>query len=290
MTVKGTITSMRDDLSGAERKVADYIVHNPENVLAMNGHQLASAAGTSAPTVSRLVKRLGFDTYTQLKVQLGADQGAGAGEFNGDEEIRAHESLKSITTKLLQNAERSLHETIDQVRDDDVNLLVTKLEQADLILCFGVGASYLVAQNIAQKWSRIGSDVIASDDLNQILPLAVNKQKKIVFWFISNSGESPEAVMGARMARQQGVTTVALTKLGDNSLVRNADIVVQTSQPAEATIRFAATQSLHAQFMLIDTIYYAYVSKHYDDAKQRITDSRSLLAEYKRRFMDSTHN
>lgn len=46
MTVKGTITSMRDDLSGAERKVADYIVHNPENVLAMNGHQLASAAGT----------------------------------------------------------------------------------------------------------------------------------------------------------------------------------------------------------------------------------------------------
>ncbi|WP_225353519.1 MurR/RpiR family transcriptional regulator [Lacticaseibacillus thailandensis] len=178
MTVKGTIASMGDELSVAEHKVAEYILQFPENVLLMNGQQLAQAAGTSAPTVSRLVKHLGFKTYTQLKVQLSADQGAGTDEFDGDEEIRADESLHSITTKLLKNAERSLHETIDQVHEDTINNLVKQLEQADIILCFRVGASYLVAQNIAQKWSRIGCNVIASDDLNQLLPSVVDSNKK----------------------------------------------------------------------------------------------------------------
>ncbi|WDF82340.1 MurR/RpiR family transcriptional regulator [Lacticaseibacillus pabuli] len=284
MTVRGNVDSVYAELSTAEKRIADYLVDKPEEVLALNGQSMADRANTSAATISRFVKHLGFSTFTEFKMQLSADLSSGVVD-DQDEEIRANESLASISGKLLRNAERVLHETVAQVHPERIEKLVDKLERADRILCFGVGASYLVAQDIAQKWNRSGSFAIATDDLNQLLPLVVDEPEKCVCWFISNSGESPEAITGAAMARKAGTTVVAMTKLGDNELSRTAEIVIQTSQPTEATVRFAATQSLHAQMMLIDIVFYAYASRHFDEVKQRITESRQLVADYKQEGM-----
>ena len=92
--------------------------------------------------------------------------------------------------------------------------------------------------------------------------------------------------MPARMAQKSGLKVVTMTKIGNNSLSKYANIAVQTSQPLEGNYRFAATQSLHAQFMLVDVIYYAFVSRYYKTAKQSAIISRDAAAEYKRALRD----
>ncbi len=283
MSVRGNCLSARDGLATAERRVADFILNHPETVLTMNVQDLAAAAETSAATVSRVVRRLNFSGYNELKLQLMADLSAGQEDESVDDAIRPDEDLHSLKSKLLASAERSLRETVDQVHEDDLENVLPLLHQARHLLIFGVGASYLVAQNIAQKWSRLGYACTVSDDLNMFLPpaMATNPHDAVV-WFVSNSGESPEAVMAAKLAHSAGLPVIATTKLGTNSLTKYADYQLQTSNPIEGLHRYAATQSLHAQFMLIDIVYYAFVSRYYEEAEHSVSISREAVAEYKR--------
>jgi DNA-binding MurR/RpiR family transcriptional regulator len=88
-------------------------------------------------------------------------------------------------------------------------------------------------------------------------------------------------VLAAKLAKKAGLQVIVTTKLGKNSLTKYADVSIQTSQPMEARNRFAATQSLHTQFMLIDILYYAYVSRYYDAAKIATDQSKAAVTAYR---------
>ncbi|WP_179394262.1 MurR/RpiR family transcriptional regulator [Lacticaseibacillus absianus] len=287
MSVRGNIQNASHELSTTENQIADYVLAHPNEVLNMSVQDLAKASGTSASTVSRFARRLNFGGYNELKLQLSADLTAVDNDSALYEEIQRDESLYAIKSKLLNNAERSLRETVDQIRPERVEEVITRLQKCRQILLFGVGASYLVIENIAQKWSRLGYACVASDDPNQILPLIVTTNPKdSVLWLVSNSGESPEVVLAAQLAKEAGVPIITTTKMGTNTLSRLGDVSVQTSQPMESSTRIAATQSLHAQFMLIDIVYYAFVSKHYTNASKNVNISRKAIETYKQ----SMHN
>jgi DNA-binding MurR/RpiR family transcriptional regulator len=287
MTVKGNIENVKDDLSSTELMIASYILNHQSEVVNMSVHTLADKSETSAATVSRFARHISFKNYNELKMQLSADLTANNTDTKLYEEIHQDEDLYAIKEKLLYNAQQSIKETVDLVKPETINDLVSTLKQSKQILLFGVGASYLVALNISQKWSRLGHFCVANDDLNQILPLIVNGDKKdSVLWLISNTGESPEVILAAKNARKNGMKVVTLTKLGTNSLSKLADISIQTSQPMESSIRIAATQSLHAQYMLVDIVYYAYVSKFYGLSEERINDSRAAVNDYKKSMRD----
>lgn len=287
MTVRGNIENVKNELSSTEKQIATYILDHQSDVISMNVHTLADKSNTSASTVSRFARRLRFKNYNELKMQLSADLISNSDNPSLYEEIYSGEDLYSIKEKLLHNAQQSINETVDLVKQDHIDNLIQSLRNSRQVVLFGVGASYLVAQNIAQKWSRLGHMCVANDDLNQVLPLIVNGDKKeSILWLVSNSGESPEVILAARQAKKYGMRVVTMTRLGSNSLSKIADISIQTSQPMESSIRIAATQSLHAQFMLVDIVYYAYVSKYYNLSEKRINVSREAVSDYKKSMRD----
>lgn len=282
MSVEGNFQNVRTELSKSEIRIINYILANPDKALGMTVQTLANAAGSSPATVSRMTRRLHFNSYNDLKVQLATDLSLKDQLSTPNYEIKPQEDLFSIKKQLLSNAKHSIEETVDQISEEKVETMIKLIRNHHRILLFGVGASYLVAQNIAQKWARLGFAFPCSDDLNQIIPLTVTTDpKETLVWVISNSGESPECVLLAKLAKKADITVIATTKLGSNDLIKYADVVLQTSQPLEEKNRFAATQSLHAQFMLIDVLFYAYVSRFYDDAKNLSLRSKIAVTEYK---------
>ncbi len=55
------LEQLRDQLSPAERRVAEWILAHPREVLTSNLAGLAQRAGTSEPTVVRLSRRAGAE-------------------------------------------------------------------------------------------------------------------------------------------------------------------------------------------------------------------------------------
>ena len=66
-TLAALVTRHRDDLTPAERRVADALLSDPEAVAFGTVADLARRAGSSGATVIRLAARLGVDGYAELQ-------------------------------------------------------------------------------------------------------------------------------------------------------------------------------------------------------------------------------
>ncbi|MFD1465071.1 MurR/RpiR family transcriptional regulator [Lapidilactobacillus mulanensis] len=285
MSVRGRILNAKNELSDAEAKVADYILKHQQQVLKMTIKQLSKASNSSPASVIRLTKRLDIDSFTTLKILLSSDLTKNRSDPKDNADITKNEQLSSIKEKLLSSALQSIRETTDQVNEDEVNHLVSAIIHSQRLFVFGIGASYLAVENISQKWNRIGYPTVADNDLNALLPKVVNAGKNDVLWIISNSGESPEVLLAAQTAKKNGVQVVSLTRFGNNSLAKLSDISVHTSQPMESPNRIAATNSLLAQFMLIDIIFYFFVSKSFDKSAKALDTSSKVVRDYKQSLL-----
>ncbi|KRL11360.1 MurR/RpiR family transcriptional regulator [Schleiferilactobacillus perolens] len=280
MPIKRKITNTQNSMSEAEEKVANYVLAHPQPVLNMTVSQLARAAQTSAASVVRLSKRIGVAGFTAFKIELAADLTKQNIDIDPDADITRNESLSVIKEKLLYNAKEALQDTVDQIDPQaftDVNRLLGSAKQ---IYIFGVGASFLTAQNIAQKWSRIGYPATAMNDLNVLLPAIANGTKRDMLWVVSNSGETPEVIYAAQTAKKSQVSVVSLTKLGKNSVTAISDVAIHTSLPIERRHRIAATNSLMTQFMVVDLLFYDFVSHHYDASTRALNQSKHIIEQY----------
>ena len=72
------IQSRLDDLNKAERKVAEVILHDPQQATRFSIAALAQAAGVSEPTVNRFCRSFGVSGYPELKLQLAQSLASGA--------------------------------------------------------------------------------------------------------------------------------------------------------------------------------------------------------------------
>ncbi len=74
-TVIETIRDNYQQIFSAEKKVADFILENPEKAVNANVSELAIFSGVSDATVIRLCKHIGYQGYYQLKICLSRDLG-----------------------------------------------------------------------------------------------------------------------------------------------------------------------------------------------------------------------
>lgn len=276
--ILGRIKSISDQLPKAERKIAHFILENPEEVINMTASKLGKEAESSAATVIRLCKRVDISSFTQLKVLLSRE----VIQTNpmGYSDITPDELLEDIMDKLLGNAFQSMQDTVSVINERSLLEAVRVLKSSSIIYLYGIGVSNLVAENIAHKWNRIGKTCISFSDPHVLLAAMSAPKEGQIFFGISNSGETKEVVKILELAKDNGYKTIALTQFGKNSLSKKADISLQHVRAQEGALRSAATSSLHAQFILVDILFYVYASKNYDKIINQIRHSREQIEKY----------
>lgn len=267
-----------DSLPKAEKKIAQAIIDAPEDTIYLSAKQLGEKAGASAPTVVRFCRRLEVDGFTQLKLMISSE--LSKIKDMGYSDISADENFYEIKEKLLGNAHQSLVDTSSLIKEEEVNSTIQLIENADVIYVYGVGSSYLVAENFAQKWRRIGKMCIVEKDAHNMITIITSNSKKALFVGISNSGETKEVVKLMQLAHKIGCPTLSITQFGKNSVSDYADVSLRHVRANEQLYRSAATASLHVQFYIVDILFHSYASKHYEEALNRILVSRRAIKEY----------
>ncbi|ASZ07859.1 MULTISPECIES: MurR/RpiR family transcriptional regulator [Enterococcus] len=277
MSVISRIESMMEEYSSAERKLANYIINHVEKIPTMTANDLAEAAGSSAPTVVRFSKKIGFQSLTDFKITVSTELQTGLVE--GFSDIEPNESFYSIKNKLGNNAQVAIKETVDILEEETIRTVVQSLEEAETVFLYGVGASSLVVEDILQKWSRVGKPIIFEKDIHVLLPQLVSNEQKKVLWLVSNSGKSADVVALGELAKSLNIEVIVLTQFGNNPLSKLADVTVQTSRPKEITNRSAATNSLLAQFATVDIIFYFYMAKN-EYLSEKVAQTREAIQQY----------
>ncbi|WP_057912681.1 MurR/RpiR family transcriptional regulator [Peribacillus muralis] len=280
------IESLLNQLPKSERKIAQYILDNPNEIIRMTIHELAANAEASSSAVTRFCRSIKVNSFSELKVSLSSL--ISQPEKKGFYDIEPNESIASIMDKIVSNSVQAIQETAHYLDEAVLDQIVETMREADVIYVYGLGASWLIAEDITQKWLRLGKIVSANQDPHITATALAAASKNTVFFCISNSGETEEVLQLVDIANAYGIKTIGLSRLGNNGLTKKVDMSLHHVRAPEAKFRSAATSSLFAQLLTVSIIFYAYVSKYYNEYKNSIERSRESVLKFTKRNQETS--
>jgi DNA-binding MurR/RpiR family transcriptional regulator len=265
--IQGAIAAMTarlDELSAAERKVAEYVFGEPKKTLYYNVAELARQSGASQAAVVRFCKRIGVGSYSDFKLRLARDVFQGEDQrFVPDLDLESSTSPESVIRNIVESSKRglSLLETVLDPRAAEA--AANAILGASMTALFGVGASGIVANDFLQKLIRIGLPSSFTPDLDLQVTAAASLKSTAVAFVVSYSGENAGMIETARQARARGVPVISLTMDSANAIRSLADIVLLVPA-SERIYREGAATSRINQLTVVDILYSIIVSKSLD--------------------------
>lgn len=269
------LSEMLSKLPPSERKIASYILQNPQESITMTASELGKHSSTSSAAVIRLCKSLDLKGLQELKLRIAGDlQKTGDQGFR---DIEPNESRYTIIDKMTNNSIQTIKETAELLSTDELSKAVEILQKANNIHFFGVGASSIIAQDAQQKFLRINKNATAFSDVHMVATLVANAHENDVVFGISFSGKTFEVAKILELANKKGAKTISLTKYGTSVVSDQAEVRLYTSATREPTFRSGATSSRIAQLHVIDILFMCVASQAYDETIKYLDETRNAI-------------
>lgn len=263
-----------------EKLIADYLLLKERRILNMSAKEISEITGTSAPTVVRFSKKLGFNSLNEMKLSLSIS-------FENNKSDKKFEyldedlSVRNIINGIRQTFKNIVDVTSDLIKEDELEKAIEILINAKSIYIFGVGVSGLVGLDFYYKLSRIGKRCVYHNDAHLQVTSSVLIEKDDVALVISYSGETREVILCAENIKKNNVKLISITKASiDNKLSNISDITLNVPY-VEKSLREGAINSRISQLAIIDMLFIGMAKNNLKDIEDRLVITRNAVSELK---------
>ncbi len=267
-------------MSEAEKKIADYILKKPAVVINMTVHQLSTLAGVSDGSVIRFANQMGFNGFTQLKINIAQNL------INKEEilydRLSDSDTPKSAMIKTFENAIAALRQTSEFISEVDME------KAAQLLLCvkdklefYGVGSSSMVALDAYYRFMRIGMPayVVTDSIISSVSASMLNEHCVAVG--ISHSGTTIETLRAMEIAKNKGAKTICLTSFARSPLANLCDVsLIVASNEAEYYKEAVSSRLVH--LALLDALCGYIVVKRADKSIGYMENLVEIMGEHRK--------
>ncbi len=265
------------EMGPSEKKIADYVLQNPQEIIGISISELAVKCGCGDATVVRFSRRLGFEGYQALKIGIAGELSAVSSVGT---EIQKEDSCFEIFRKRIHDISVALQNTESVLDEEDLEKAANILMHAKRIVIFGLGNSAAIATDAAHKFLRLGLNAQACCDNHLQAIIASHLDRQSVAVGISHSGSSKDIVEALRLSKIGGATTIGITNYGTSPIVEAADISLFTKAD-ETRHSILAMSSRIAQLAIFDAIYTYIVVNADRAAVQAIYNTEAALQHKK---------
>ncbi|MBS6737496.1 MurR/RpiR family transcriptional regulator [Phytobacter diazotrophicus] len=261
-----------------DKKLADFLLAEPDRARHLSSQQLALEAGVSQSSVVKFAQKLGFKGFPALKLAISEALASSPDPFSitVHNQILGDDTLRVVGEKLINENLSAMRATLDVNSEEKLQQSVEMLRTARRIVLTGIGASGLVARNFGWKLMKIGLNAIVEQDMHALLATVQAMDPQDLLLPISYSGERREINMAADEMLRAGGRILAITGFTPNALQQRASHCLYTIAEEQAT-RSAAISSTSAQTMLTDLLFMALVQRDLEHAPERIRHSEELV-------------
>lgn len=269
------LAAHKSELSPSERRVADFVLQEPDKIIRMSIASLAETVGVSQPTVLRFVRAMGLASYPELKLRTGQSIVSGTPYVHSD--VDSDDPLDRIIDKVVDSSIYTLtamRRSIDQVTLERV---VEILANAPRIDCYGTGAARILAMEAQHKLMRFGIPVISYDDTHLQRLAAASLRPGDVALCFSHTGMVRDTEAMALKARECGATVVSITR-PDTALSAASDIVLAIDAHENTEI-YAPMVSRVAHAVLLDIITTAIALRGGPQMHEKLRAAKNSLAD-----------
>lgn len=202
------LRARRQDLTKSERKVADFVLSRPQDVIHMRIVDLATESHVSEPTIVRFCRAIGLDSFQNFKLSLA--QQLVRSEALVPFAVDAADQPVDLGRKLINNTMDCLAQVRDSMDWEAVQRAISKLSQARHVTFWGFGASGIVATDAQQKFFRLtpASSAHCDPDMQHMLSATLGEKDCVVA--ISHSGRTRHLLESGQLAQERGASLIAL--------------------------------------------------------------------------------
>lgn len=198
----------KGNYTNQEQAVVNFIFENPEVILQVTAKSLATLTYVSAPTIIRLVKKLGFAGYPEF--QLAYAKEYSQEKNNAIVPLTQNSSLSQIMEALPQIYSQVFQETNNIINKAAFIRTINYVLQADNIDFYANDNNHHVIQSACLKLNSLGFHAQAFNTINDHYIDSLNPKTAIAF-IVSHTGDNQTMLDNARYLKAKGIRSIALT-------------------------------------------------------------------------------
>lgn len=269
------IQATYNQLTKAEKKVADYVLLNKKEVLYMSITDLADACEVGDTSVYRFCRAMKLDGYQEfkMKLSLGLKDTEPRQNFSGEDDD--DESLGHKIMELHMSAIRESYMLIDH---KNLNKIIKMMESSRRIFFFGIGDSLLAAEEARNKFLRVTGKVICITDPHMQSMAASTCSEEDLIIIISYSGATKDNLHVVKEARRAGAKVASITHFRKSPLTMHSDAVLLCGSD-ESPLEGGSMASKMAQLYLIDLLYQEYYARNYEECRENNQKTANAVVE-----------
>ena len=263
-----------------EKRIADYLLNDNNDIIEMSAKEIGDATNTSAQTVVRFSKKLGFSSLNEMKIKLSISlsNSKNKEEF---EYLDRDLSTKSIISGVKQSIHTIIDETVNLISECELDNAIDLLSKAKNIYVFSVGVSNLVGLDLYYKMSRINKRCIAHSDTHLQITSSALMEEGDVAVAISYSGDTKEVILCAENAKKNNIPLIVITKASiNNSLEEYSDVTLHVPF-VEKSLREGAMTSRISQLAIIDMLFLGIARSNIKDVEEKLLVTRDAVKKIK---------
>lgn len=254
-------------LTPNETIVADYITAHQTQLNEMSTRDIAQATFTSSSTVIRLAKKLGYSGFDELKQDYISEIQYLQSHFqniDANMPFTKDDQMMEIAGKMATLMKETVEDTQTLFHHDSLQKATRLLINAQTIYVYTSENLLTLASLFKYKMLRIGKKVeLESIYGNQFYSMYLTISKDCAL-FISYSGESGRIVDMAVRLKKMGIKIIAITSIGENSLRKVADVVLEVSTREKLHSKVSNFTSEYSILLWLNVLYACVYGNDYE--------------------------
>ena len=252
----------------AERKVADYLIMNGDEIEDVTSHELARRLDVGQSTVMRFSKKMGYSMFGEMIADI---------KSSGDlsTEIQNGDGLFTVMSKVEAKYHELLKSVIRSNREEDLGSAAHLVDAADTIICYGCMESGLLASHLCWSLVGLGKSAYCDADIIQTKRrLRMLDPTRDLVIVVSKSGDKSEPVGMAKAAVAEGIPLLAICDASDNPLSRVATSSLRVIEIADRSTPMTSMGVDAGVMLMIDTLI---ASVYQQDRKKYAASYRGVI-------------
>lgn len=261
-----------NQLTKAEKKIADYILENKENVIYMSITELANACEVGETSVYRFCRTMKFVGYQEFKMELSLYLAS-----NETGTSKEQEDIGFEKERMLRQIE-AIEETYQLLDIKSITRIVEMMEEASSIYFFGVGGSAQTAQDFWSKFLRITPKVRLIQDAHmQAMATSLLTKKDLVF-LVSYSGATKDIVNIADIAQGVNAKVAGITRYQNSPLTKYTDEILLCGSK-ESPLEGGSLTVKTSQIYILDLLYSTYYQRNKESSMKNQHKSSQAVVD-----------
>lgn len=255
------------DFSPSERIVIEFILEKQELIQNYTTTAIAGETYSSPSILVRISKKLGFNGYNDFKKAFLEEVSylkTNFKDLDANMPFSSKDSIMNIAAAIAALKHESLKDTMSLLHHDSLQKAILILQKARTVKVFTISNLTFLAEEFVFKLRHIGLKAETYSISNTLLQEAYMTSTDECTVCISYSGESPELLYVAKALKRNHVPIIVISSIGENSLTRLGNVVLQIATREKSYSKIGAFSSLESFSLILDIIYSCLFKTDYD--------------------------